>query len=179
MMLLCQCSDSRPQAFRFVRRHDCVFDYVVNQTDSLGWGPNAKFRFPRYGGTGSIWKALYAAMPEEKFKLNSKVCQVAMCTCTCKRQAHIKYWNGRGSRLTIQTVPWLCSRHALLDSCAQTFSKHSNFSFSKTMSFSQVEFDHAITKGLQCYKGASCGCHKVYTNSMSKVPTFYSPQFCF
>ena len=33
---------------------------VCMQTDDLGWGPNAQFRFPVHGGTGGIWSRLAA-----------------------------------------------------------------------------------------------------------------------
>lgn len=34
--------------------------------DDVSWGPNATFRFPRYGGTGAIWEALAARLPQQK-----------------------------------------------------------------------------------------------------------------
>lgn len=37
---------------------------VINNTDDLGWGPNATFRFPVHGGTGGIWDALAAKLPQ-------------------------------------------------------------------------------------------------------------------
>lgn len=46
---------------------------VVHKRDELGWGPNNTFRFPMNGGTGAIWKALYNALPAEKFRFNKKV----------------------------------------------------------------------------------------------------------
>jgi protoporphyrinogen oxidase len=30
---------------------------VIRNTDDLGWGPNATFKFPLHGGTGGIWVA--------------------------------------------------------------------------------------------------------------------------
>jgi protoporphyrinogen oxidase len=50
-----------------------VLKNVVLKQDSLGWGPNATFRFPLHGGSGSIWKALYDRLPKEKVRLNSRV----------------------------------------------------------------------------------------------------------
>jgi protoporphyrinogen oxidase len=44
--------------------------------DSLGWGPNATFRFPLHGGSGSIWKALYERLPKANVRLNSRVVTV-------------------------------------------------------------------------------------------------------
>ena len=46
---------------------------VVHQRDELGWGPNSTFRFPMHGGTGAIWKALFEALPANKFQFNKQV----------------------------------------------------------------------------------------------------------
>ena len=53
-----------------------ILSNVVHQKDELGWGPNSTFRFPMHGGTGAIWKALFDALPREKFQFNKKVVQV-------------------------------------------------------------------------------------------------------
>jgi len=45
-----------------------VIDNVVHRRDELGWGPNSTFRFPLHGGTGAIWKALFNALPADKFR---------------------------------------------------------------------------------------------------------------
>jgi protoporphyrinogen oxidase len=34
--------------------------------DDCGWGPNNTFRFPVFGGTGAIWKALAERLPPER-----------------------------------------------------------------------------------------------------------------
>ena len=34
--------------------------------DDVSWGPNATFRFPRFGGTGAIWDAVAARLPQSK-----------------------------------------------------------------------------------------------------------------
>ena len=43
-----------------------------------GWGPNATFRFPAYGGTGGIWIAVAKTLPKEKtrFGAHGKVTKV-------------------------------------------------------------------------------------------------------
>jgi protoporphyrinogen oxidase len=43
------------------------------QQDELGWGPNAKFRFPERGGTGEIWRRLGSKLPKDKIRLGSTV----------------------------------------------------------------------------------------------------------
>lgn len=42
---------------------------IVHNTDDLGWGPNATFRFPVHGGTGGIWSALAAKLPQKNYSL--------------------------------------------------------------------------------------------------------------
>jgi protoporphyrinogen oxidase len=55
---------------------------MVRKTDDKSWGPNNTFRFPRYGGTGAIWKkmgaALAASLPEGTFRLDSEVTSVSV-----------------------------------------------------------------------------------------------------
>uniref|UniRef100_A0A7E4VKQ5 Amino_oxidase domain-containing protein n=1 Tax=Panagrellus redivivus TaxID=6233 RepID=A0A7E4VKQ5_PANRE len=39
----------------------------------FGWGPNAYFTFPKYGGTGAVWKSMCEKLPQEWFQFNSEV----------------------------------------------------------------------------------------------------------
>lgn len=41
--------------------------------DDVSWGPNNRFRFPRHGGTGAIWRACAAALPAERVRLRTTV----------------------------------------------------------------------------------------------------------
>ncbi len=49
---------------------------VVWQTDDVAWGPNNKFSFPRYGGTGAIWTALANRLPQAKIRKNHPVVEL-------------------------------------------------------------------------------------------------------
>lgn len=42
---------------------------IIKNTDDVGWGPNATFRFPKFGGTGAIWSAIANKLPQEKQKI--------------------------------------------------------------------------------------------------------------
>uniref|UniRef100_A0A915B8U6 Amine oxidase domain-containing protein n=1 Tax=Parascaris univalens TaxID=6257 RepID=A0A915B8U6_PARUN len=42
----------------------------------FGWGPNAVFTFPKYGGTGAVWKAVTDKLPKKWFHFNCKVTKV-------------------------------------------------------------------------------------------------------
>ena len=44
--------------------------------DDLSWGPNNTFRFPKEGGTGSIWRAIAKRVGPNRILLNSRVTRV-------------------------------------------------------------------------------------------------------
>ena len=48
-----------------------IIDNHLFDRDDIGWGPNSRFRFPRQGGTGSIWKNIADALPHEKLHFNA------------------------------------------------------------------------------------------------------------
>lgn len=41
--------------------------------DQVSWGPNRRFRFPRRGGTGAIWRALGAHIPPRNLSMTTRV----------------------------------------------------------------------------------------------------------
>lgn len=43
--------------------HNVIFD-----SDVKNWGPNSKFRFPKFGGTGAIWNTVAGKLPAEKLQ---------------------------------------------------------------------------------------------------------------
>jgi protoporphyrinogen oxidase len=53
-----------------------ILHNLVYRRDDVGWGPNARFRFPRRGGTGAIWRALAGRLPAQRLILNAPVVQV-------------------------------------------------------------------------------------------------------
>lgn len=44
-----------------------------DQRDDVSWGPNSTFRFPREGGTGSIWREVARALGAETFTMGARV----------------------------------------------------------------------------------------------------------
>jgi len=78
-----------------------VLRNVVDKKDTLGWGPNAVFRFPVYGGTGSIWKALYNKLPSERVFLGKKVTSVDVA----KRTIHFSDGSSDQYDRWISTLP--------------------------------------------------------------------------
>lgn len=53
-----------------------VMENVLFERDDLSWGPNNTFRFPRRGGTGAIWQALYERLDPDKVALGKQLRQV-------------------------------------------------------------------------------------------------------
>ena len=43
-----------------------VTENIIRNVPNDNWGPNAVFRFPKEGGTGSIWKRVAGQLPREK-----------------------------------------------------------------------------------------------------------------
>ena len=53
-----------------------VISNVLNKKTAGNWGPNATFKFPAHGGTGGIWKAVAATLPQERFSFNKSVVRI-------------------------------------------------------------------------------------------------------
>ena len=46
------------------------------KTDDHAWGPNATFQFPKYGGTGAIWRASARQLPAAKLRFNTSITHI-------------------------------------------------------------------------------------------------------
>lgn len=57
-----------------------ILKNLVYNLDDVSWGPNNRFQFPRYGGTGAIWSACAASLPAERIKLNARVVDIDLVT---------------------------------------------------------------------------------------------------
>lgn len=53
-----------------------VLSNLVLGKDDLSWGPNNTFQFPKFGGTGAIWRACASRLPAEKLQLGTRVSRV-------------------------------------------------------------------------------------------------------
>ena len=40
------------------------------------WGPNSMFKYPKYGGTGSVWKGVGKLIGDEHLKLNTEIVEI-------------------------------------------------------------------------------------------------------
>ena len=54
---------------------------VIQQRDDAGWGPNSKFKYPLYGGTGGLYKRLEPLVADH-LRLNRRLIEVNLMTKT-------------------------------------------------------------------------------------------------
>ncbi len=50
-----------------------VSENIILEKDDVSWGPNNTFQFPRYGGTGAVWRALASQIGAQHFRYNTRV----------------------------------------------------------------------------------------------------------
>ena len=53
-----------------------VLANIFDGRDDLSWGPNNTFRFPKRGGTGSIWRECARRLPAQRVRLGARVAKV-------------------------------------------------------------------------------------------------------
>jgi protoporphyrinogen oxidase len=49
---------------------------VLHEKDDLSWGPNNRFQFPQYGGTGGIWEGVADLVGRENITLRKKAVRI-------------------------------------------------------------------------------------------------------
>jgi protoporphyrinogen oxidase len=50
-----------------------VIENILFEKDDISWGPNNTFQFPKFGGTGAIWKGVASLVGLEKFLHHAEV----------------------------------------------------------------------------------------------------------
>lgn len=55
-----------------------VLENAIFEKDTVSWGPNATFRFPRHGATGHIWRTLASKLPSANRHLNKQVTRLSL-----------------------------------------------------------------------------------------------------
>jgi protoporphyrinogen oxidase len=53
-----------------------VLRNLVYNCDDVSWGPNNRFQFPKFGGTGGIWEAAAATLPPDRLRLSNPVTEI-------------------------------------------------------------------------------------------------------
>ena len=78
-----------------------VRENIARGRDDVSWGPNNRFRFPRRGGTGAVWRALAARLPAERLRLGRR----AVAVDTARR--HVTFADGTTQRYAalVSTLP--------------------------------------------------------------------------
>ena len=73
---------------------------VIMDQDDVSWGPNSKFRFPRYGGTGEIYRRMASS-------LSDKVSYGKELTAVDLGRGQVEFADGSGDRydVLITTLP--------------------------------------------------------------------------
>lgn len=99
---------------------------IVLEEDDVSWGPNNTFRFPERGGTGSIWEALAASLPQERLHYTRRVAGVD----TAKRRLRfddgsVEDYDVLLSTMPIDTLATLSDRSDLAETAS-----HARFSSS-------------------------------------------------
>jgi len=103
-----------------------IIENYVYSRDDVSWGPNNSFRFPRYGGTGSIWAKLAESLPKDKLRLQEEVVKIDLD----KRKIHTR--SGREAQydyvISTMTLPHLCK----ISNVAETFPRFRDLAASST-----------------------------------------------
>jgi len=78
-----------------------VVKSICLNRDEVSWGPNKVFRFPKKGGTGSVWEAIGRSLPSDRVHFNSAVTEIDVS------KKHVKTSSGETFtyRHLISTIP--------------------------------------------------------------------------
>ena len=78
--------------------------HTILKNDDISWGPNNRFRFPKRGGTGAIWKALSDKLPENLAYYDHEVVSIET------RNKIVTFKNGHKQKYgtLISTIPLDC-----------------------------------------------------------------------
>jgi protoporphyrinogen oxidase len=53
-----------------------ALDNIFLERDDLSWGPNNTFRFPKHGGTGSVWRAIARQIGDAHLRFDTRVTSI-------------------------------------------------------------------------------------------------------
>ena len=98
---------------------DEVLKNIKDKSDLKSWGPNAVFRFPKEGGTGSIWNALGSRLPKDKIILDTEIREIEPIEqiAVCENGQQFRY------EKLITTVPLPLFIKKLRGKIGESFSK--------------------------------------------------------
>ena len=78
-----------------------VMRNYVYQQDDIAWGPNSRFRFPKYGATGGIWREMAARLPGDQMALSKEVSEIRV------NDREIRFTDGKRTHydVLLSTIP--------------------------------------------------------------------------
>ena len=95
-----------------------VLRNLVFNRDDYAWGPNSTFSFPKVGGTGAIWNACAAQLPQEKIILDtSAVCVNLQKQQVQTRDGRIFKYDHLISTLPLKELVRISGQQQLADLC--------------------------------------------------------------
>lgn len=80
-----------------------VLRSVIRRQDDVSWGPNNTFRFPKHGGTGSIWRSAASQLPQQNLLYGQQAVALNL------EAKNVQFENGLsiGYEYLIATIPLL------------------------------------------------------------------------
>ncbi|MBX7246335.1 MAG: FAD-dependent oxidoreductase [Candidatus Sumerlaeaceae bacterium] len=78
-----------------------VLNNIFDERDEVSWGPNNTFRFPKFGGTGSIWRECARRLPAEKLRYGAEVVRIDTAT----KKVHLADGSSESYDHLLNTMP--------------------------------------------------------------------------
>jgi protoporphyrinogen oxidase len=78
-----------------------VLRNIFEERDEVSWGPNNRFRFPKRGGTGAVWRACASRLPADRQRYHARVVAVN----TDRRQVRLADGSVESYDLLLSTLP--------------------------------------------------------------------------
>ncbi len=92
-----------------------VLTNLVYGNEDVSWGPNNRFQFPKTGGTGAIWEACAAALPQDNIRLSTHVADVDLAGKCLHTSAGERYtYDSLISTMPLRELVKLSHRNDLL-----------------------------------------------------------------
>ncbi len=106
-----------------------VLQNVIFQKDDVAWGPNNTFRFPKYGGTGAIWKSVAKKVGgKDKICLNTEVIGVE----PAQKRVRLRDGSDIEYEYLLSTIPLNLLTRLVKDFCPDLVKKASNLVYSSS-----------------------------------------------
>jgi protoporphyrinogen oxidase len=138
-----------------------ILSNIIRRRDDVSWGPNNRFRFPKTGGTGSIWERVGDLCGRERIRLNCEVTSVSARDRTVRTSAGdtVSY----DALLSTMPVDRLCRIIEDLDPSVRALSTGLRYSTSNIMGvgITGVPPEHLRTKCWMYFPESDCPFYRV------------------